>query len=781
MVWGLFKSLILAFQGSYLYISPGDYLLNQLTILGILATMVALVTTLSKDVRQDLIEKYYLRSKFALAYVSYLLASFLLVVVFYYNNLSKTNVLVSSLLVVTYVYTLIFVVVFIRRMNRAWLYREIVRRFKKELKQRKKDKLKDPNVAAIVSSNSLNDLLKNISYVAKSSTNFTEEANAVRQIVIAAMKNMEFKMALHLFYRAGVGVLRIHDEDYFDDLITMLYDLRFEESATPTELTMYQEMLYPMLANAFLNTERFNPRLNTAGLYLREFLDIRFLDEFKSTDDQNWIANYDNLIGSTINWLYGLCRLILEKDFSHSIKKKYLTEQLGQLNKSLEHYEHMTQSSFSDDYLSIISKKTKTPKEQTQMNLAEQKYSLLEKKQRELQRAKLELFYRILTGIDLLELPRDFFELAMKLYNSRRFQDEYFKGEGLPNLDHTTYDDFEGGAQAIPSFDYDRYRLLIVFYLYLQKSALTLNKFSKEILLDGSLETALSSFEIGFVTKYFDTDKNAFSSFKENALAEILEIKKNLANNEKKYLVHTPLKPEYVHKFNDDCNERWETNQKNISQFVDIDSVAGGKDLLFGQALLISREWFMEPYNKNVGLARNAGSDAGGNQGRSKFVAVVNKMNTLFDESAGDSTLVIGDLSTDLVTVVEEGEEYWLFYKSDLNIYDIPGIEWVRHDLITARIKIKNAVINLCACNANKNILVKKGSFKLQQYTKILGTETGGLYIAFEEIKDKIARDLVKSNRFESEEEAETHVLIKVYESFDIIRLPGGKLIRLQS
>ena len=113
------------------------YLFLHFTILGIVITLVALTTNLTKEIRYDLIKEYYLKSRFVVAYYCIILISFLItlvVYILYKTNLSKVLFILS---IIIFSCTVFFIPKFLFSLNREWLYKKILRDFKNEIEKGK--------------------------------------------------------------------------------------------------------------------------------------------------------------------------------------------------------------------------------------------------------------------------------------------------------------------------------------------------------------------------------------------------------------------------------------------------------------------------------------------------------------------------------------------------------------------------------------------------------------------------------------------------------------------
>lgn len=117
---------------------PADQLLIvYFTVFGILATIITIGSSLTKEWRQDLIIKYLFKKKFVLFYGLYLFVSFIFFSFIYFIKISSLEGLSFLFLLVLFIWTFIFLILFIKNLDRKSLYNEIYRRFIKETKDAK--------------------------------------------------------------------------------------------------------------------------------------------------------------------------------------------------------------------------------------------------------------------------------------------------------------------------------------------------------------------------------------------------------------------------------------------------------------------------------------------------------------------------------------------------------------------------------------------------------------------------------------------------------------------
>lgn len=116
-----------------------SYLFLHFTILGVIVTLVALTTTLTKEVRQDLIWKYYLVTPFVFIYYFTIMISFAVTLIVYLFNKTNLSGLIFFLSAFIFLYTAYFIPVFLFRLKRGWLYNQIFKELKYEIKKERSE------------------------------------------------------------------------------------------------------------------------------------------------------------------------------------------------------------------------------------------------------------------------------------------------------------------------------------------------------------------------------------------------------------------------------------------------------------------------------------------------------------------------------------------------------------------------------------------------------------------------------------------------------------------
>ncbi|OIO41557.1 hypothetical protein AUJ10_00420 [Candidatus Pacearchaeota archaeon CG1_02_31_27] len=112
------------------------YLFLHFTILGVFVTLVALTTTLTKEVRQDLIWKYYLKTPFVISYYCTIVISFVITLIVYLFNKTNFSGFIFFISALIFFYTISFIPVFLFRLKREWLYNQISKELKNEIEEK---------------------------------------------------------------------------------------------------------------------------------------------------------------------------------------------------------------------------------------------------------------------------------------------------------------------------------------------------------------------------------------------------------------------------------------------------------------------------------------------------------------------------------------------------------------------------------------------------------------------------------------------------------------------
>ncbi|MFA7708315.1 MAG: hypothetical protein WCX73_05180 [Candidatus Pacearchaeota archaeon] len=118
---------------------PEQLLISYIAILGILATIITLGSSLTKEWRQDLIIKYLIKKKFVVFYAGYLLISFILFTLIYSVNIKFLENISFFLFIASFIWTFVFLYQFIRSLDRKRLYQDIYSKFREDLKNAEKE------------------------------------------------------------------------------------------------------------------------------------------------------------------------------------------------------------------------------------------------------------------------------------------------------------------------------------------------------------------------------------------------------------------------------------------------------------------------------------------------------------------------------------------------------------------------------------------------------------------------------------------------------------------
>ena len=227
---------------------------------------------------------------------------------------------------------------------------------------------------------SLDNFLKNLEYVEEYSNNFEEEIKFIQETIRYSVLNNK-SIALNDFFRL-LG--KIPNDNFFDSFIGMIYALR-KEFKKEEDIISLENLFFETLKSRFINKKDFSPKLNTSGLYLRDFIILS-----KEVEEQK------SLILNTLRILYELSKMLISSELDTKIKKVYLESVLTELNQLYSHIEYRVFS------------KEETNKTEN-INL-EESFELKLKKG--IAFNKIELFYLILYKIDKNDLEKDFFDIC---------------------------------------------------------------------------------------------------------------------------------------------------------------------------------------------------------------------------------------------------------------------------------------------------------------------------------------------------------------------------------
>ncbi|MCF7871626.1 hypothetical protein K9L97_01205 [Candidatus Woesearchaeota archaeon] len=764
-------------------ISPENSLLLYFTILGILVTLISISSSLTKEVRQDLFYNYYIKSKFLISYLIFYLISFIITFSFYVFEWEYLDVLLGTLFIILFAWSVFVIFLFVKNLSRNWFYGQLIRKFKSELKKTKRSETKYQTHTR-TEFKSLDDFLKNLTYIETTSSDFIEEIEFVKEVGRITLKSSN-NYIFDDFFRQ---LKKIENPKFFRKLRNSLYDLMWDNFNELRVVINLQNIYSSLSIHSFEKVKEFDKNINSDGLRIKSFNDIRYIDLYEKSTDLDWIKSYESLIVNTINNLFSLSKQTIYLDLAIKSKKRYLLEQLGSMVKVLEHYNHIHGQDFLDNYYNLKYKKDISGDEKKNLDLADRKLNAISELKSFLWNKLSELFYLILYEINRNELSKDFFEVALKIFNIKSFKDQFYSYERFDKLDFLNYDWFEGGAQAIASFNFNKYKSLLSFYQYKLDETLDLNQygdehFSKHNVND--LKNALNDLSAEYINKYFEYDSKQLNDFKKKAIKEIDNKIKILKKNKKKYIAETPLVKKYVNNFISDCKSNWDKNQeilKKIFNYVELDNGYKVKNF-FGQYKLFDKDWFLESFDKTVALDRSSGQHFGRDQVISKRKNILTKINETFNAKI-DKEIIVKDLYSDLKKIIKKNKEYVLFYNSDIGreIYRIPDIQWDRQEWLTASFKINDSKIFLYATNIEESLLFEKESFTLEQYKEGYEKIKQPLVVQVEEIKnkDEIKKIKESNDRFKNTQDVQQNVKIRIAEKFEIKRNKGSKFIRLK-
>ncbi|MBD3156056.1 MAG: hypothetical protein GF368_05385 [Candidatus Aenigmarchaeota archaeon] len=592
---------------------------------------------------------------------------------------------------------------------------------------------------------------------------------------------------LFIDYQSKTGT---YWEKTLDSQIHKLYNDKELFLEDPSLIADLQNKLLDVLFQGFRKTERFNIQLNTSGLYTKEFLDIRYLDKFKTSTDIVWLQKHSTLMTNTIDNLFNLCYFILDLDLENNIKSRFFQDQISQLNRCLEHYMNLNEEDFHEDYYRLEHKKDKTPAEQEILDLVEYKLKTIEANRNHLALKQLELYYLTLDRIRSGTLNKDFFDIIWNLFKIKKFEEEYYKYHlEIGRLNLLNYNEFLGGAQGIEPFNSTKYQLLRSLWIYKHEKKIDLERFEKENFSDPrhSFEDQISSLDLEFINKFYECDEVTLEKFKEDFNKKIDETEKKYQEEKIKYLGENRPKQEFVEKFVQDCKKVWEDFQNNLSKIFDLQVLSGGNEVktVFGQYVLYPKEWFLDSFEGNISLVRDSGRNFGNQQINGKQDALIKRVNELFDKEK-DKEIEIRNFTEDVSKKIKRGKTYYLFFGADQSIYDLPlnefDITWPRDRIVTAEIKINNSLIKCCRSNSAPTLLFEEKAIILRQFSQGFDEIDEQLVVKVEALEDEseIRKIIEKDNNYKSPDDVKQMVKIRIAEKFEVERKPETQIFRLK-
>lgn len=575
-------------------------------------------------------------------------------------------------------------------------------------------------------------------------------------------------------------------EKSFNKKISKLYKLKYLFLDDLGIIDYLQGKLLNELLTEHLRSEKFNPKLMSGSLNIKEFLDIRYIDKFEKNKNLNWIKEYDVLMKNTIERIFSLCKNILDLEIDNGVKKKYFNEYLNNLNKVLEHYKHFHINDICPNYYSYRNGNLNN-EELELKTLSENKMNIIENNKNYIIEKEKYLFYLIFYYIENTTLDKSFFPILLKIFESEEFNKKYYQAETDSDLDWLNFNRFETGAQFIAEFNYTKYNLILSFYNYINSGEIDIEKFSKEFFGEYKrypFEKEIDNINENLIKLYFDNfNLNQLNEYKNDVMSIINKKKEEYKNEEVKYIIETPLKEEFVDKFKEDCKNLWKELQDYLEKIFLVkyeDNVNNKVKEFFGLYKLFEKKWFIDSYDNNIGYARDTGNLIGSDQIHSKKIQIINKIDNMFN-SKYDKEIVVNDLFTNIKDNIENGQEYYLFHNSTIGIYKLPNITWTRDYWQKAKIKIDDSIINIFFIQSNQTIMFKKGDFKLIQYNQGYENENEMLFAEVEELKDEVEiQKIIDSdqNKWKTPNEVKQYVKIRVAEKFEIKRNPNAKIVR---
>jgi len=735
---------------------------GYIAIFGILITLISISTVLTKEIRQKLLVKYFIKDHWLLGYFLFYFACLIAVFFGFFFSYALEKEVRFVLFILTFGATIGFTVYFILHLNRKHFYSLLLREIESSLKENNGKKLME----------AIDDFVGSVNYVKVNNALFDEEVEALEKFIDM---DIEHQKTPYLGVSYFLMKIKPFDQHIFDLFLDALYNLLGKANNIEKRI-LYQDILNTVIIRVFSTINKFNSAINNSGLHIRQFSDIRTLQVFEKTKSESEISAFGKLRENTINDLYKLAYFIINLDIAERIKKNYLLTQLSELNRAMEHLDNYEITRFCEKYYDY---KFSSVNEQ-EVELAENKMKIVSNLNELLQKKRENLFFLILYKIEKDELEKTFFEIAMKIYYSGDFRDRFLKMQKSKTFDDISfvgYNDFEGGVQSIPSFNYVRYKLLVLLYEY-QKNKTAIDRFNnleKEHFNESAmpLEKEIKKIDRNFVNKYFDIDEKKLSEYETKLTNLLKERLKKLKKDEDKYLSESLAKKEYIDKFEEDVRKIWVDNQKKLGEFIDIRPTRETEKMLsFGQYRLFPKEWFLESFYKNIALSRDAGGEFGLGQVRGKNGAIIEKF--LEKLSIKDRRKISRQkFSQQLSNLLEAGKTYYLAYGlNELKTYTIDGLNWKRHDYIEAELTLNDSIIRFLTLHPkNRILLFEEKAIILNQSQYGFKDKREDLFIDIDNTftKDEISKlTESKSGRKMTKEDIQKTVKIRIAEKFNI-------------
>ena len=786
------NTIIKIMTGSEYLIALDSFLILYFTVLGILVTLIAISSNITKEVRQGLFFDYYIDSDFLRLFFICYIAPFLIGFFGYVRDVKYLNQFLIISIPILFFWTLYTVRLFVKRINRDWLYQKLFKKFKSDFEKETKriEEKNEPHTKTRLTS--LDDFLKNLTYIETTSNDFIEELEFIKGVGRVALKTDKGYIFDRFFEQLKTTV---ENPRFLSKLRSSLYYSMREDYFDNLRVVIKLQTIYTgLVIHGFSKTKEFDESLDIDGFRIKDSFDILYVHTYKKTTDKEWIKDYDALAVNTINRVFNLCWLIIYLDIHPKYKKRYLTGQLSSMVKILEYYNNVHGQDFLKDYNYLEYNEDLSEAGEKSLKLADKKVKIIKDLKEVLWGKVSKLFYMILYEIDLGALQKDFFEIALKIFKIEEFEKQYYNYYISRDLNFLNYNRFQGGAQSVASFNFIKYKLLLSLYEYLQKNDLDIRKYSDEHFSKHKMPGFYNQVDIldsDFVRKYFDIDQKKLDEFREKVKKELDNKVKNLEKNKREYIADTDLKEEFVNKFKSDCKEYWNKNQEFLKRFLKYTEKDGGNKVknFFGQYTLYDKEWFLDSFDKTVSLVRSSWEDFGRGQVRSKTETILSKIHGMFDETLDnpDKEIIVKDLYADLKKEIVKKNEYFLFYNRDIwdKIYEDPRLYrqlYKRQDIETRQIEINNSKIYLCYANIENSLLFKRGSFILEQFKEGYEGRKEPLVVEIEKIEDEddIKNIKKKNTKLKTKEDVQQMVKLRIAEKFDIKRNDKSFFVRLK-
>lgn len=767
-----------------MFINFESFLLSYFSILGILVTLLSISSSLSKEVKFDLIKKYLIfdvKNSFFIFFLIFILA---LGVVFQNSEIESMYLI---LLLINLIITSIISINFFINLNEKSILDKII-----TTKINNIEKLNEI----------LNDLKDNFFYTSFNSSKLNKEKlNVIKKLLRKTFSNEKYRGEVkeQIFYDGEFKEI-LFDNKNLNEWVDFIYKLRAENGFNDIDYVFFiEDFLFEILKLNFINSKSFSPNLNTSSLYLKEGIDLKLINKFKTEkENKNLIKNFNSLLSLKINQIKNLCLIVLDLNINSKDKLRYIETQLESLYSIMSGFKYFNSDfdSFEGNYnsfLNLESKKDKTKNDEKILENIRLKQDIINFSKKNLELSKLEIMYKILFLIDKKDLSSEFFIIALKIKDSiiESSPEYYFKSVDFDFENKFLFYKIDFRNFASSSFqnliNFIKFKLIFELNNYLAGESFDFQSYQKEEFMNPNGEKYLIEIEkLNFfdIQKFFkNISEKELKSFKKKSKEEVSKLIKKYSQEELNYIIQTPIKnssktkeSQYkifkeIELFNNFLNSFFEINKKpNQTQKSD----------LWGINILESKDWFLEDtFNKNIGLATSMVSE---NLTRDYTLNKIKRINKSIADKY-DSEFVVEDLYNDLkINLIETKKEYILFINKDFNLYDFPNFERNRkYPYYSGEIDINNSKIYIFEMyHFNSSLLVEKGEIFMNSYKNII-EENKGLYVKIKTLEESEIQEIVNSssNNIKTREEAQKLVNIKVLEKFDITRKNNSKIIKL--